>query len=185
MATQSSPGKNWGVRSLRSGFGEQPTSNRASAPAAGFGSSSRDAYQKQFASAEVDRVQARSRGNIDNPLGACYAIPVRRSSLLAQLVPQPQPPRSAREGVPLKLLPLSRVFSSRLAVVYGAVLLLFLYGCLQDTMDKQVLSTVASPPRVRFGTGKRPSMALKTDVPGPGAYKMKPTIGGWWEVVAT
>ncbi|KAL4853952.1 Cytosolic endo-beta-N-acetylglucosaminidase 2 [Chlorella vulgaris] len=121
MATQSSPGKNWGVRSLRSGFGEQPTSNRASAPAAGFGSSSRDAYQKQFASAEVDRVQARSRGNIDNPLGACYAIP--------------------------------------------------------DTMDKQVLSTVASPPRVRFGTGKRPSMALKTDVPGPGAYKMKPTIG--------
>ncbi|EFN54696.1 hypothetical protein CHLNCDRAFT_53027 [Chlorella variabilis] len=110
-----------GVGSLRSGFGEQPTSNRPSAPAAGFGSSSRDAYQKQFASTEVDKAQARSRGNIDNPLGACYAIP--------------------------------------------------------DTIEKQVLSTQPSPPRMRFGTGKRPSMAVKTDAPGPGAYKMRPAIG--------
>lgn len=80
MASQGPPGgvgKEWGVRSLRSGFGEQPTSNRASAPSVGFGSSSRDAYQKQYASSEVDRAQVRSRGNIDNPLGACYAIPVR------------------------------------------------------------------------------------------------------------
>lgn len=31
---------------------------------------------QQYASAEVDRAQARARGNIDNPLGACYAVPV-------------------------------------------------------------------------------------------------------------
>lgn len=78
QAAPASMGKQWGVRSLRSGFGEQPTSNRASAPAAGFGSSLRDAYQKQYASAEVDRAQVRSQGNIDNPLGACYSIPVGR-----------------------------------------------------------------------------------------------------------
>lgn len=49
---------------------------------------------------------------------------------------------------------------------------------LQDTIEKQVLSTQPSPPRMRFGTGKRPSMAVKTDAPGPGAYKMRPAIGG-------
>ncbi|KAL4447748.1 hypothetical protein ABPG75_004967 [Micractinium tetrahymenae] len=119
--TSSSPGKAWAVSSLRSGFGEQPLSNRASAPAAGFGSSSRDAFAKQYASAEVDRAQARARGNIDNPLGACYAVP--------------------------------------------------------DTISKQVLSTVPSPPRVRFGTGKRQGMAQKSDAPGPGAYKLKPVMG--------
>jgi hypothetical protein len=54
----------------------QPTSNRPSAPAIVFGSSSRDAYEKQFANAEVDRAQARARGAIDNNLGACYNIPV-------------------------------------------------------------------------------------------------------------
>lgn len=37
----------WAATSLRSGFGDQPLSNRSSAPAAGFGSSSRDAYGKQ------------------------------------------------------------------------------------------------------------------------------------------
>ncbi|PRW45654.1 histidine triad (HIT) [Chlorella sorokiniana] len=83
----------WAATSLRSGFGDQPLSNRASAPAAGFGSSSRDAYGKQ------------------------------------------------------------------------------------DTISKQVLSTVASPPRMRFGTSKRPGMAEKTDAPGPGAYKIKPALG--------
>lgn len=51
--------------------------------------------------------------------------------------------------------------------------------CLQGTIEKQVLSTVASPPRVRFGTGKRPGMAEKTDAPGPGAYRVKAVIGGW------
>jgi hypothetical protein len=48
---------------------------------------------------------------------------------------------------------------------------------LQGAIEKQVLSTVPSPPRVRFGTGKRPTMAVKTDAPGPGAYKTKPAIG--------
>ena len=116
-----SPGKAWAAKSLRSGFGDQPLSHRASAPAAGFGSSSRDAYSKQYASAEANRAAVRSRGNIDNPLGACYAVP--------------------------------------------------------DTLAKQVLSTLPSPPRVRFGTGKRPGMAEKTDAPGPGAYKLKPAMG--------
>lgn len=54
-------------------------------------------------------------------------------------------------------------------------------GCvrpLQDTISKQVLSTVPSPPRVRFGTSKRQGMAEKTDAPGPGAYKLKPVMGG-------
>ena len=37
----------WAAASLRSGFGEQPLSNRSSAPVAGFGSSTRDAYGKQ------------------------------------------------------------------------------------------------------------------------------------------
>lgn len=41
-----SPGKTWAASSLRSGFGEQPLSNKSSAPAAGFGSSSRDAIGK-------------------------------------------------------------------------------------------------------------------------------------------
>lgn len=53
--------KSWGAHSLRSGFGDQPLSHRSSAPAAGFGSSSRDAFGKQYASAEVDRAQARAR----------------------------------------------------------------------------------------------------------------------------
>lgn len=119
--SSSSPSKAWAVSSLRSGFGEQPLSDRSSAPAAGFGSSSRDAFAKQYASAEVDRAQARARGNIDNNLGACYAVP--------------------------------------------------------DTISKQVLSTVPSPPRVRFGTSKRAGMAEKTDAPGPGAYKLKPVMG--------
>ena len=66
----------WAAKSLRSGFGEQPTSNRPSAPAAGFGSSSRDAYAKQYASAEADRAQARASGGSANNLGACYNIPV-------------------------------------------------------------------------------------------------------------
>ncbi|KAL4424425.1 hypothetical protein ABPG77_005668, partial [Micractinium sp. CCAP 211/92] len=113
-------GKAWAVSSLRSGFGEQPLSNRSSAPAAGFGSSSRDAFAKQYASAEVDRAQARARGNIDNPLGACYSVP--------------------------------------------------------DTISKQVLSTVARPPGVHFGTSKRPGMAEKSVAPGPGAYRLKPVM---------
>lgn len=46
MDRPASATKNWAVKSLRSGFGEQPISNRASAPAAGFGSSSRDAIAK-------------------------------------------------------------------------------------------------------------------------------------------
>lgn len=67
----------WAAKSLRSGFGDQTLSHRSSAPAAGFGSSSRDAYGRQYASAEVDRAQARARGNADNLLGACYNVPVR------------------------------------------------------------------------------------------------------------
>lgn len=51
------------------------------------------------------------------------------------------------------------------------------WACLQDTISKQVLSTVPSPPRVRFGTSKRAGMAEKTDAPGPGAYKLKPVMG--------
>lgn len=52
-----------------------------------------------------------------------------------------------------------------------------------DTMTKQVLSTVPSPPKMRFGTGKRPGLAEKTDAPGPGAYRLKSGMGaltwGW------
>ena len=48
-----------------------------------------------------------------------------------------------------------------------------------STLEKQVLSTVESPPRVSFGTSKRAGMAVKTDAPGPGAYKIQPALGGW------
>lgn len=97
----------------------------------------------------------------------------------------------------------------------------------QDTISKQVLSTVASPPRVRFGewvccthewmtavtaiqvstgsstahhatldsdawlthpffagTSKRPGMAEKTDAPGPGAYRIKATLGALLQLLA-
>ncbi|KAK9795905.1 hypothetical protein WJX73_006623 [Symbiochloris irregularis] len=48
---------------------------------------------------------------------------------------------------------------------------------LQDGLGRQVLSTKNSASASRFGTSKRSSMALKTDAPGPGAYKVKSPLG--------
>jgi hypothetical protein len=48
---------------------------------------------------------------------------------------------------------------------------------LQSTIEKQVTSTNASPPKVSFGTSKRPPLCSPSVAPGPGAYKTKPAIG--------
>ena len=48
---------------------------------------------------------------------------------------------------------------------------------LQPALGKQALSTRASAPISGFGSTKRPGMAVLRNVPGPGAYKLKPTIG--------
>ena len=41
----------------------------------------------------------------------------------------------------------------------------------------QQLSTLPSAPVPGFGTGKRPGLAERTHVPGPGAYKARPALG--------
>ena len=48
---------------------------------------------------------------------------------------------------------------------------------LQNSLGPQSLSTLPSSPVSGFGTAKRPSMATKSGVPGPGAYKLKNTVG--------
>lgn len=68
-------GKQVSLLPCRSGFGKQCTSNKPSSPGFGFGSSSRDAFRNQYASAEVDKAKVRSQGG-DNPLGAAYNVPV-------------------------------------------------------------------------------------------------------------
>ena len=47
----------------------------------------------------------------------------------------------------------------------------------QNALGPQSLSTLPSSPISGFGTAKRPSMATKSGVPGPGAYKLKNTVG--------
>ena len=47
----------------------------------------------------------------------------------------------------------------------------------QTALGPQMLSTLPSSPVSGFGTAKRPSMATKSGVPGPGAYKLKNTVG--------
>ncbi|KAK9819067.1 hypothetical protein WJX81_000667 [Elliptochloris bilobata] len=47
----------------------------------------------------------------------------------------------------------------------------------QDSLGTQQLSTLPSAPVSGFGTGKRPGMADRTRVPGPGAYKARPALG--------
>ena len=47
----------------------------------------------------------------------------------------------------------------------------------QNSLGPQSLSTLPSSPISGFGTSKRPSMATKSGVPGPGAYKLKNTVG--------
>lgn len=42
-----------------------------------------------------------------------------------------------------------------------------------------MLSNRPSSAQPRFGTSKRSSMAMKTDSPGPGAYKFKSSLGAW------
>lgn len=87
----------------------------------------------QYASAEADRAQARARGAIDNNLGACYQVPVRcRKVTVAWKASCCLDMRS------------TRLASSHRASAPATPLV-------QDTISKQVLSTVASPPRVRFG----------------------------------
>lgn len=49
---------------------------------------------------------------------------------------------------------------------------------LQAALGKQCLSTMASAPNLGFGSAKRPGMAQKAAAPGPGAYKLKPALGG-------
>ena len=44
-------------------------------------------------------------------------------------------------------------------------------------MGSQTLSTKPTAPQTRFGSGKRTELATKTAAPGPGAYKLKSTIG--------
>ncbi len=41
----------------------------------------------------------------------------------------------------------------------------------------QQLLTLPSAPVPGFGTGKRPGLAERTHVPGPGAYKARPALG--------
>ncbi len=48
---------------------------------------------------------------------------------------------------------------------------------MQNSLGPQSLSTLPSSPISGFGTAKRPSMATKSGVPGPGAYKLKNTVG--------
>ena len=202
----------WAASSLRSGFGDQPLSHRASAPAAGFGSSSRDAFAKQYASAEADRAQARERRRRGAGLsGRCCAghptsrtmrlgahTPARRHGREATLTTTWAPAtlcrwglqgrssaghephwgrRHCRGGRPQSRRRLHCCLPSLAWPAHPSPVRSPIH--LQDTLSKQVLSTVPSPPRVRFGTGKRPGMAERTDAPGPGAYKLKPVMGAW------
>ncbi|CAK0782857.1 hypothetical protein CVIRNUC_006052 [Coccomyxa viridis] len=64
----------WKARSLRSGFGVQCLASKPSSPAAGFGSSNRDAYVKVFMSAEADRALGKAQGG-NNSQGPIYRVP--------------------------------------------------------------------------------------------------------------
>lgn len=169
----------WAATSLRSGFGSQPLSNRASAPAAGFGSSSRDAYNRQYASAEVDRAQVCAREWWEVKGRAWTALPTsrhagRRVGCTLRLNRRPTAPPARRRRARWATsratwAPATRWGASDPAAL-GSPLLARLCKrarltapppCLPsthplpwqvpDTISKQVLSTVASPPRVRFG----------------------------------
>ena len=48
---------------------------------------------------------------------------------------------------------------------------------LQASLGVQQLSTLPSAPLPGFGTGKRPGLAERTGVPGPGAYKARAALG--------
>ena len=50
-------------------------------------------------------------------------------------------------------------------------------GGVQEALGRQVLSTRPTSAQPRFGTSKRSSMAVKTDSPGPGAYRIKASLG--------
>lgn len=64
---------------LRSGFGRQVLGRDISSPAAAFGSSTRAAFQKTYASAEADRVKVWASGG-NQSQGAIYMSPVRSST---------------------------------------------------------------------------------------------------------
>lgn len=71
----------WAATSLRSGFGSQPLSHRTSAPAAGFGSSSRDAYGRQVWvgvvgwSGMVHKSASASAALLNTGIGTVYGAP--------------------------------------------------------------------------------------------------------------
>lgn len=60
---------------LRSGFGRQVLGRDISSPAAAFGSSTRTAFQRTYASAEADRCKVRASGG-NQSQGAIYSTPV-------------------------------------------------------------------------------------------------------------
>ena len=69
---------------LRSGFGRQVLGRDISSPAAAFGSSTRTAFQKTYASSEADRVKVRTSGG-NQSQGAIYVVPVCRLPELLKL----------------------------------------------------------------------------------------------------
>lgn len=65
---------------LRSGFGKQILGKAPTTPAYGFGSSTRDAGLKLYASAEHDKAKVKSSGG-NQSQGAIYKVPVRCSMM--------------------------------------------------------------------------------------------------------
>ena len=70
---------------LRSGFGKQTLGKALTAPSCGFGSSTRDAGLKLYASAEHDKAKVKSSGG-NQSQGAIYKVPVRCLSAVSMHV---------------------------------------------------------------------------------------------------
>jgi hypothetical protein len=71
---------------LRSGFGKQTLGSTPTAPNIGFGSSTRDATLKLYASADHDKAKVRSSGGNQSP-GSIYKVPVRSMQSKGSLAP--------------------------------------------------------------------------------------------------
>lgn len=112
-------------------------------------------WLQQYASAEADKAKCRGGGGEDK-LGAAYTVPVRSRS-----TPAPAPP--------------CRLRAQRALTPSAAPLRLM--RPMQNTLEKQVLSTITSPPKIGFGASKRSSPGRASPSPGPGAYRLRPTLG--------
>ncbi|GAB4821262.1 hypothetical protein N2152v2_008308 [Parachlorella kessleri] len=185
----------WAAKSLRSGFGHQCTSTKPSSPGFGFGSSSRDAFQAQYSSAEVDKAKVRSQGG-NNPLGAAYNVP---SSIEKQVTSDVVSPPKVSFGTS-KRAPLASPTAAPGPGAYklkAAIANLHISPEHDKTMvgksspgpgnytvpgglGLQQLSTKKTLPSFKLGTGPRfvsPEMREAAGKPAPGSYNIPSTVG--------